>query len=298
MLKYSWMASAVIALAWLVGFTAVQQKDAADKKALENIVKALQEAYNHQDVEGFSKLWTADAIYNNPVTGESAEGREAIKKFFREKFAQGTKRRLEIEVTSTEFPHADEIIEKGVMKVTLGDQPPQRMAYQASYAREDGRWLLKAIDEVELQQAPSHYDQLKGLEWLVGQWEDLDENIEIIFDNRWDKYKNFITQNFSMTIFGQDEIEGKQIIAWDAENDTIRSWVFDSDGGFGQGTWAHNDNSWYVTMRYTLSDGSAASSKNIYTYVDDRSYTFASVEREVNGEILPDMDPVTVERVD
>lgn len=80
--------------------------------------------------------------------------------------------------------------------------------------------------------------------------------------------------------------------------EVVRSWVFDSDGGFGEGTWEKVDKSWYATMRFTLGDGGVASSINIYTPVDDRSYTYASVEREVNGEILPDMNPVTVEKIE
>ena len=132
----------------------------------------------------------------------------------------------------------------------------------------------------------------------MGKWEDSDDNVEIFFDNQWDKYKNFITQQFKMKIYGQDDFEGRQIIAWDPVKDVIRSWVFDSDGEFGEGVWKKVDKSWYATMHYTLSDGRIGTSKNIYTQIDDHSYTFASVEREVGGEILPDMNSVTVEKIE
>ncbi len=184
------------------------------------------------------------------------------------------------------------------MKVTVDDQPVQQIAYQTEYVKENGKWLIKSIKEIELQEPSSNFEHLKDLAWLVGKWEDSDDNVDILFDNQWDKYKNFITQYFKMKIYGQDDIEGKQIIAWDPVKDVIRSWVFDSDGGFGEGTWEKEDKSWYATMHYTLSDGSVGSSKNIYTPVDDRSYTFASIEREVGGEILPDMNPVTVEKIE
>lgn len=287
----------LLAAAWLAGCDQAKQNEEADKKAIRNLVQSYQEAYNQQDAAKLTAQWASEATYINPVTGESAEGREAIEKLFKEKFAQGKKRHLEITIHSIEFPNADEAIENGVMKVTVDDQPAGQVAYQAGYVRENGKWLVNTISEIELQEPSSNFEKLKDLAWLVGKWEDSDDNVEILFDNQWDKHKNFITQYFKMKIYGQDDIEGKQIIAWDPVKEVIRSWVFDSDGEFGEGTWEKIDKSWYATMHYTLSDGRIGLSKNVYTSVDDRSYTFASVEREVDGEILPDMNPVTVEKI-
>lgn len=288
----------ILIATWLPCCVEAQQSNKADEDAIRNVVRSYQDAYNQQDAAKLAAQWAPDAIFINPLTGESAEGREAIEKLFREKFAQGKKRHLEVAVKSIEFPNSDEAIENGVMKVTIGDQPEQQLAYQIEYVKENGKWLIDAINQIELQQPTSNFEQLKDLAWLVGKWQDSDDNIDISFDNHWDKFKNFLTQNFQVKIHGQDDIEGKQIIAWDPVKEIIRSWVFDSDGGFGEGTWEKMDKSWYANMKFTLGDGRLASSINIYTPVDDQSYTFASVEREVNGEILPDMNPVTVERVE
>lgn len=288
----------LLSAAWLAGCSQAKQHEEAEENAIRNVVQAYQEAYNQQDAAKLAAQWASDASYINPVTGESAQGREAIEKLFKEKFAQGKKRHLEVAIKSIEFPNANEAIENGVMKVTIDDQPAQQMAYKAGYVKENGKWLVKAINEIKLQEPSSNFEQLKDLAWMVGKWEDTDDNVEILFDNQWDKYKNFITQHFKMKIHGQDDIEGKQIIAWDSVKDVIRSWVFDSDGEFGEGTWEKVDKSWYATMSYTLNDGRVATSKNIYTPVDDHSYIFASVEREVDGEILPNMDPVTVEKIE
>lgn len=287
----------LFATAWLVGCGQAKNQE-AEEKAIRNLVQSYEEAYNQQDAAKLTAQWASDATYINPVTGESAKGKEAIERLFREKFAQNKGRHLKITIKSIEFPNADEAIENGVMSVTVDDQPEQKVAYRTDYVKENGKWLVKGISEIELQEPSSNFEQLKDLAWLVGKWEDSDDNVDILFDNQWDKYKNFITQHFKMKIYGEDDIEGKQIIAWDPVKDVIRSWIFDSDGGFGEGTWEKEDTSWYATMHFTLSDGSIASSINIYTPVDDHSYTFASVEREVDGEILPDMDPVTVEKVE
>lgn len=281
----------LLAASWLSG-------SEADEKAIRNIVQSYQDAYNQEDAAKLTAAWASDAIYINPVTGDLAEGKEAIEKLFREKFSENKTRHLEIEIKSIEFPNADEAIEKGLINVTIDNQPAFKMAFQSEYTKENGKWLVKAFREIELQEPVSHFEQLKSLEWLVGKWEDSDENVDILLDTQWDKYKNFITQNFKMKIYGQDDIEGKQIVAWDPIKEVIRSWIFDSDGGFGSGTWKKEDKRWYATMVFTLSDGRVASSTNIYTPIDDKSYSFASIEREVDGEILPDMDPVIVKKVE
>lgn len=281
---------------WLSGCGQAKQNEEDDEKIIRNLAQSYKEAYNQQDAAKLAAQWSSKATYTNPVTGESAEGKVAIEKLFKEKFKQGKRRHLEVTIKSIEFLDANEAIENGVMKVTVEDQPAQQVAYQMRYIRENSKWLVNTFSEIELQEPSSNFEQLKDLAWLVGKWEDSDDDVEILFDNQWDKYKNFITQYFKMKIYEQDDIEGKQIIAWDPVKGNIRSWVFDSDGGFGEGNWEKVDKSWFATMRFTLSDGRVGSSINIYTVIDDRSYTFASIEREVDGEILPNMNPVVVEK--
>ena len=87
-----------------------------------------------------------------------------------------------------------------------------------------------------------------------------------------------------------DDLEGTQIVGWDPAAGTIRSWMFDSDGGFGEGVWSKKGNSWIVKFSQVLPDGRKASATNIYTIVDDNTFTWKSVGREVDGEFLPNVD--------
>lgn len=267
-----------------------------NEKAIRSVIQQYQEAYNQEDATKLAALWASDSTYINPVTGETVEGRESIQKMFKQRFDDGKKRHVDIAVKSLDFPSDVEAVDHSVMKISIDGQPAHQVAYKADYIKENGQWVVKAISEISLVEPASNYEQLKDLEWLVGRWEDSDDNISITFDTVWDKYKNFITQHFHMKVHEQDDIEGQQIITWDSVKDQIRSWVFDSDGEFGEGTWEKIGDSWYATMRYTMNDGRLATSKNVYTPVDSRSYTFASIEREVDGEILPNLDTVTIEK--
>jgi hypothetical protein len=92
------------------------------------------------------------------------------------------------------------------------------------------------------------------------------------------------------------DFEGSQIIGWDPHSQTIRSWLFDSDGGFGVGRWSGAGDRWTVQSLNVLPDGRRASATNIYERLDENTVRFRSIGRQVDGELLPNIEPVTVTR--
>ena len=112
---------------------------------------------------------------------------------------------------------------------------------------------------------PSHYEQLKELDWMVGSWIDQDENATIQTDCEWTKNKNFLTRSFAVLVGDQVSMSGMQIIGWDPANKQIRSWVFDSDGAFSEGKWKRKDNRWLIQQVGTLPDGKKSTAVNIIT---------------------------------
>ncbi len=99
-----------------------------------------------------------------------------------------------------------------------------------------------------------------------------------------------------MIVGDRVDLEGTQVIGWDPGAKKFRSWIFDTEAGFGEGEWSRTGNTWTVNVKSILGTGEKASSMNIYTYVDPNSFTWQSVSREVAGEPLPDIDEVTVVR--
>lgn len=258
--------------------------------------KQYQEAYNKADVKALSRLWADDASYVFPDNGTTIQGRAELEKQFADDFKDSPGEQLELTISKIKFPTSDKAIEIGKATVRKNGEIQNETLYKATYEKRGNDWLLTHVREVETQDAPSQYEHLKDLEWIVGKWDDADEDANIEFDNDWDKYKNFLTQKFTVSNEDTVQIEGKQIIAWDPVNEKIRSWIFDSDGGFGEGIWKKKANKWVVETVHTLADGRKASSINIYTPIDKNSYTWQSVGREVGGEMLPNIGPVTVVR--
>lgn len=284
----------------LLFFASCSQESSSDLRGVEaNVRKSavdLAKAINGRDAEQAASFWAEEGVFFHPLTGETSTGRDEIAHYYKNFFANHPDGEVEIDVDAVEVNSPTQVTERGVFRVKIQNQPAKEIAFEAVLGKEEEKWLLQEVREIDLEPSPSHLEHLKDLGWLIGDFVDRDENIEIAFTTKWDRYKNFLIQHFTSQVFGQLELEGEQVIGWDPIDEKVRSWVFDSDGGFGQGDWSYKDNSWHVDMAYTLADGRLASATLIYMKIDDNSYTFSSVSRDVDGEVLPDIDPVKVVR--
>jgi hypothetical protein len=134
---------------------------------------------------------------------------------------------------------------------------------------------------------------------MIGSWVDKDDNdkVTIQTDCEWTKNKNFMTRSFAAAIGDQVNKSGMQIVGWDPITKQIRSWVFDSDGGYSEGRWYRKgDNKWIVQQKGTIPDGGQTTATNIIKRIDDNSFTWQSIDRTVDGEMQPNVDEVLIVR--
>ncbi len=137
---------------------------------------------------------------------------------------------------------------------------------------------------------------LDELDWMVGQWVDQGEEATITTNCSWTKNRKFLTRSFQITIDEEVTLEGTQVIGWDPTENRIRSWTFDSEGGFGEGRWIQDGNRWLVKTSFVLASGERASAVNVITYVDQDTLSWQSVDREIDGELQPSIPAVIVVR--
>ena len=137
---------------------------------------------------------------------------------------------------------------------------------------------------------------LDTLDWLVGDWVDEDENRSIEFSCHFTKNASFLVRSFRIVAAKDVSMSGMQLIAWDPAKESIRSWTFDSDGGFGEDAWSQSGNRYTIRAKYTLPDGGTASAVNVFTFVNDSKCTWKSVSREIDGELQPDTDEIVLVR--
>ena len=287
---------AVMAWGLTSAIGAETDRQAEDEAAIRKAVESYVAAFNQGDAKALAGLWSPEAVYTNPMSGEQVVGREAIEQQFTAIFTEAKGTQLEAKTETIQFISPNVAVEQGTAKVIRPDQQPADSEYSAVYVKRDGQWLLDRVTEEDIPVVPTHYEQLKELEWMIGTWIDQDEENRIETTCQWTKNQNFMTRWFTVSVRDRIEMAGVQIVGWDPAAKQIRSWVFDSDGGFGEGLWSKKDNRWYIQSTGTLADGSKSSFVNIITYVDDNTFTWQSVNREAGGEILPNIDEVVVVR--
>ena len=68
----------------------------------------------------------------------------------------------------------------------------------------------------------------------------------------------------------------------------FRSWVFDSDGGYGDGYWVGVGDAWVAKSTSVLPDGETGSATFYLTPEGDDKFVWKSVDRIRAGEYQPD----------
>jgi uncharacterized protein (TIGR02246 family) len=275
------------------GLAGQAEDEAAIRKNADDYVAA----YNNHDAQAVAAMWSPDAVYMDPSTGDAAVGREEIEKVFAGVLAELKDARLQVEVKSIDFVSPNVAIENGTATIVRPSAEPEETAYTAVNVKRDGKWLLDRIsEETPPAPPPSNYEHLKELEWMIGSWIDQDEDAAIQTDCQWTKNQNFITRSFAVAVGDQVDMAGMQIIGWDPVAKRIRSWVFDSDGGFAEGQWTRKGERWLIQQQGTAPNGSKSSAVNVITRIDADSFTWQSIHRESDGDVLPNVDEALVVR--
>lgn len=269
--------------------TAPPDKDkdrSADEKAIRANVAAFERAYNVGDAKAIAALFTAEAMIMGK-DGDASQGRDAIRDTFANLFKETPQRRIEIIVDSIRFVGPDLAVETGTTKETAAPgEPPERDAYTVLHVKRDGKWLMAVARETE-GDPPSGHEQLKPLAWLVGDWIDDDGKVAVRSVCRWSPDKNFLLQEFDMQIEGKNAMKVSQRIGWDPLAKRIRSWTFDSEGGFGESVWTQDGNTWIIKATGVRPDGSAASATNFLVPAGKDGYVWRSTDRIVGDDVVP-----------
>jgi uncharacterized protein (TIGR02246 family) len=303
--RHSWLVAlpaAAVGLLAVVAYTArpaaAQSKggNPADEAALLKNAEAFVEAFGKADAKALAAFWTPDGDFTD-LTGVKLSGREAIEKSYTELFAAHKGMQLRIDVTALRFVTPEVAVEDGTTAVIRPDGlPPARARYTIVHAKRDGRWFLESVRQAAYA-PPSNYEHLRGLEWLIGEWADdvpRGEAARISFE--WTDNQNFVVSHFTTTIQNVSIGGGTSWIGWDPTAKTVRSWLFETTGGFGQGTWTKDGAKWTVKSSAVLPDGKKAGSTNVVTRVDADTLTWAVTGRTLDGKPLPDIKEVRMKR--
>lgn len=266
-----------------------------DEQAIRQIAVDFIKSYNAKDAKSLASMFTADAEIVDEQ-GNAFQGRENIDRVFSAIFKAQPKAKMEIAIKSIRFVSPTTAIEDGATKVTQDSgEPPEQNRYMVVHIKQDGKWQMASARDLSVE-ANSSEDQLQQLGWLIGDWVDESPEAMIVTSYRWADNHRFILSDFSIQAGGNPVMTGSQRIGWDPMTKQIRSWVFDSMGGFAEGVWTRDGNQCIQKMTGVTGDGKFASATNIVTLVSKDRLTWQSRDRLVGGEKMPDIEAVPVVR--
>ncbi|GAB5405875.1 MAG: hypothetical protein Aurels2KO_41060 [Aureliella sp.] len=292
----------LLAVSWLLlGTIAAGQETATapvadpDQAAIEKTVASYQVAFNEGDAKKVAEHFTADGEMTY-ASGEVVKGREALTADFEGFFASNKEAKLQLVDVSINVIAPSVAIESGTAILTLSSDS-RTSTYRAVHVKSSDGWKLNRVqDDPEVATPPSNYEQLKALEWMVGSWTLETEGSKIEVSCRWTTNRNFLMRSYQVVAGERVDFEGTQVIGWDPSKQVIRSWMFDSDGGFGSGAWSGEGDKWSVLTINVVPDGQKASATNIYRRIDDNTIEVRSIGRQVGSEVLGNVPPATFTR--
>ena len=260
----------MVLAAVLVARAAEKAGEKSPEAEIRQAIAALEENFNRGDAKGLAACWTPDGEFIGP-RGERIVGRQNIEAAFSEFLAAHKTSKLRLGIASWRLVADDVALVDLLTEMTpVPEGVEAEPASTAVLVKRDGRWLIGSMHET-LSREPSHYLRLKGLEWMVGDWaaEGTGESgISVRSTCDWTANESYLIRKFTVERKKGVVRSGTEVIGWDPRLRRIRSWTFDSDGGFGESTWTHDGRRWTIAYTGTLANGGDVSSVHVVTPVD------------------------------
>lgn len=270
----------------------------ASEAEVRTAIDAYVSAFNKQDAAALSAMWEKDGIHIDRETGERTVGADSIAKDVKTAFESNDGLVLAVNVDHIRLIKPDVASVDGQTVLRSSESSPSLSTFAAILVKHEQGWRIFSIDESPLRLPASASEALAELDWLVGKWSDESEDVRIVATVSWSTNKTFLLRSYVVSPKEGEPQSGTQIIGWDARSQQIRSWVFLSDGTFGNGVWSKNDGDWLIKSSQTLADGRVASGTYVLTPIDRDTISMKLIGHEIEGEPQPSTGAVISQRVE
>ena len=261
-----------------------------DEQALRRSADEYRAALAKKDIDAVEAFWLPDADYV-----------DQLGRVYRTRLALDRARRLfqedvnlahlspKMETVAIRFVTPDVAIEDGDFErpgAETGLSPHGR--YTTVWVKREGKWLIDGVRESPIR-AGIAAEPLKGLSWLIGDWVAEGPQAKVAVACTWGPEKSCVISRMKIEPKEGKPMEATQLIGWDPGQQRIRSLMFDSRGGFTEGVWTNEGDTWVVRTTGTLPDGRRASATKLFSHVDDDTVIWESIDDEVEGKPGLDM---------
>ncbi len=264
-------------------------------EAVKKAEVATVEAFNKGDADALAALFAekGELVDEN---GNVYSGREQITGLFKAFFERFPKAELQMEVTGVRTVGDSLAIEEGVRLITVPDSDvAAQVRYAAVRDKVGDSWPIASYSEFADDPQPTPAEMLSAVSFLVGDWIDESPEGKTTISYRWEDEGNFLLGDYTLAVAGMPESRSHQRIGWDPLEGVIRSWTFDSDGGYSTGEWVQTDAGWVIKSDATMPDGTTGSATVTVTPTDADHFIVRSSDRIIGGVDEPEFE-LTVAR--
>lgn len=225
--------------------------------------------------------------------GTLYQGRQEIEGLLTKFFTKFPESKLTVQVESIRVIGPVAIEEGTRHTASKGDGEQAHVRYTIVRTKVGENWMIASLRDYNDESVPAPHDRLQPLAWLVGDWVNESTDAAVKISYRWSEDKNFLLGDFDITRGGEVVMKSTQRIGWDPLAGKIRSWMFDSDGGYADGNWTLVEEAWVIKSVAVMPDGQTGSATVTMTPVDKNRFTMKGTERIVGEERDADFE-VTV----
>lgn len=262
----------------------------SDEKVLRDQVAAFEAAFNKGDLDGLMASWSDDAEFI-AEDGQVTRGKDGIRALLGKGLQAYKGHKQSIRVGSIRFIRPDVACEDGTVTLTSPEGVPETGRYDVLWVKQEGKWRMARLRDLPgvASAEPTAVGRLKQLSWLVGEWVDRESKGKVRLSCRWAAERTFLIQEFTVKQAGGKDLVLTQYVGYDPASEQLRSWLFDSSGGFSGAWWTREGNTWSAASEGVLPDGQAATAVTRVQYMDDNQFLYTSKDRQVEEQPLPDL---------
>lgn len=291
---------ALLVACLIISVSAILARAGADADVVGDAVQAGAEAtvkaFNSGDATALAGTFL-EAAELIDEEGNVYSGREEITELFKRFFEKYPKAVLEMQVESARQIGDELVVEEGLRRISVGDGADDADSrYVAIRVKKDGLWPIASYREFSAEPPPTPHEMLEPAAWLVGDWVDESPAGRTAISFQWSPDGNYLIGEYNLSVGGRPESTSTQRIGWDPVEGRLRSWTFDSDGGYSQGEWTAIENGWLVRSEATMPDGTTGSANMMITVKDADHFVVRSTDRIVGGVVEPDFEMTIARR--
>jgi uncharacterized protein (TIGR02246 family) len=280
-----------------LGVVSVRSQESVEGSVDEHPIRQSLEdyarAFNNGDMDTVMSFWDGDADYVD-ADGSTHRGKEAIGELFRNAAQNLQGHKISLKIDTLKLVKPEVAIEDGTASITGPDGESRNSRYTAVWVKSGDKWLIESArelpDDDDAAAAENDVNHLQPLEWLIGEWASEDSGPGVKFTARWALDGKFLLQEYTVAGDADADFRVAQWIGFDPVTGQIKSWTFDSRGGYGEGLWSRDGNTWHGETTGVLPDGRIGTASNSVRFVDDTHLEWRSTGRNVEGQPMPDSE--------